>query len=186
MTGWGAHGLDVIQWALGTSLSGPVEIWPEDEPAGSIIYFGKRTNPTPGMEPLIRPVTFRYANGTLLKLDGRGPGGGALFEGDDGTALIDRGQYDVRRSGGRESVEDQPGENDTMAHLTNWIECIRTRNQPAAHAEIGHRSATMCHLGNIARWTGRKLSWDPVQEQFVNDDEANALLARPMRLPWAL
>jgi hypothetical protein len=52
--------------------------------------------------------------------------------------------------------------------------------------EIGHRTATACHIGNIARWLGRRLRWDPVQETFVGDDEANAMLSRPMRAPWEL
>ena len=52
--------------------------------------------------------------------------------------------------------------------------------------EVGHRAATACHLGNIARWLGRPLRWDPVEETFPGDDEANALLRRPMRAPWKL
>lgn len=186
MTGWGAHGLDIVQWALGTSETGPVEVWPEDVSAESVIYFGKTSKPTPGMEPLIRPVTMRYASGAVLKLDGKGPGGGAVFEGADGSAMVDRGKYELKRGDKRDTISDPPGESDTKTHLKNWIDCIRSREQPVAHAEIAHRSATVCHLGNIARWTGRKLTWDPAKEEFVNDAEANALLGRPMRAPWTL
>ncbi|MHC4357046.1 MAG: Gfo/Idh/MocA family protein, partial [Planctomycetota bacterium] len=50
----------------------------------------------------------------------------------------------------------------------------------------GHRSASICHLGNIAMLTGRKLRWDPAQEDFVNDAQANRMLSRPMRSPWRL
>lgn len=186
MTGWGAHGLDIVQWALGLSESGPVEVWPEPPSGEPIIYFGKKCDPTPGMEPLICPVTMRYADGTLLKLDGQGPGGGAVFDGAEGTAVVDRGKYVLKRGDETETFLDAAQHNDTAAHLKNWIDCIRSRQQPAAGAETGHRSATVCHLGNIARWTGRKLAWDPEKEQFVNDDEANSLLTRPMRAPWTL
>lgn len=186
MTGWGAHGLDIVLWALGLSESGPVEVWPEDSAPEAIVYFGKTTTPTPGMEPLIRPVTMRFADGTLLKLDGKGPGGGALFEGDDGVALVDRGKYVLKHGDKTETLEDKAVNNDTFDHMTNWLACIRSREQPRAGADKGHRAATICHLGNIARWTGRKLAWDPANETFVNDAEANALLERPMRAPWTL
>lgn len=168
MTGWGAHGLDVIQWALGMDNSGPVEVWAEGE-------------------GLKAPVSFRYASGTVVHLDGKGPGGGALFEGTDGTLWIDRGEYKLkpksRRAGKSESDN---GPENTYGHLENWIRCVRSREQPAANVEIGHRSTTMCHLGNIARWTGRKLQWDPEKEEFVNDPDANSYLQRTMRAPYVL
>lgn len=71
-------------------------------------------------------------------------------------------------------------------HLQNWIDCIKSRKRPVADVEIGHRTATVCHLGNIARWTGRRLHWDPKKELFRGDDAANALLQRPRRKPFQL
>jgi len=69
--------------------------------------------------------------------------------------------------------------------MANWGECIRTRATPICDAEIGHRTATVCHLGNIARWLApRKLRWDPVNECFNGDAEANRHLSRPAREPW--
>ena len=62
----------------------------------------------------------------------------------------------------------------------------RSRQTPTCDVEIGHRTATACHVGNIARWLGRKLRWDPVNETFLGDDEANAMLSQPMREPWHL
>jgi len=70
--------------------------------------------------------------------------------------------------------------------MHNWFECIRSRKQPVADVEIGHRTTTLCHLGNIARWTKRPLHWEPKKEQFVDDAEANGYLQRPMREPWSL
>jgi len=71
-------------------------------------------------------------------------------------------------------------------HKQDFLDCIRLRTDPIAHVEIGHRSASICHLGNIAMLTGRKLRWDPDDESFVNNPEANRMLSRSMRSPWRL
>ncbi len=71
-------------------------------------------------------------------------------------------------------------------HHANWFDCMRSRQRCVSDVEIGHRSATVCHLGNIARWLGRRLQWDPVKEVFVGDDEANTYLDRPRRKPYEL
>ncbi|MCL1599625.1 MAG: gfo/Idh/MocA family oxidoreductase, partial [Actinomycetia bacterium] len=69
-------------------------------------------------------------------------------------------------------------------HMRNWLECIKSRERPIADVEAGHRSSTVCHLGNIARLVGRKLHWDPVKEVFVGNEEANKYLDRPRRKPY--
>ena len=71
-------------------------------------------------------------------------------------------------------------------HMQNLFDCIKSREKPIANVEIGHRSAILCHLGNIARWVGRRLKWDPVKEIFPGDDEANAYLDRPRRKGYEL
>jgi len=71
-------------------------------------------------------------------------------------------------------------------HQKNWLDCIKSRARPVADVEIGHRSATVCHLGNIARITGRRLKWDPVGEFFPDDPAINQLLDRERRKPWEL
>ena len=71
-------------------------------------------------------------------------------------------------------------------HIRNWLDCIQSRKKPNGDVEIGHRSATVCHLGNIARWAGRKLKWDPVKEIFVGDDAANQYLDRTRRKGYEL
>ena len=70
--------------------------------------------------------------------------------------------------------------------MRNWIDCIKSREKPIADVEIGHRSTTVCHLGNIARWLGRRVKWDPEKEEFIGDDAANKLLDRPRRKPWTM
>jgi hypothetical protein len=74
----------------------------------------------------------------------------------------------------------------SRGHLQNWIDCIKSRDKPNADAEVGHRSATICHLCNITRELGRRLRWDPEREVFPDDKEANALLDRPRRKGWEL
>lgn len=179
MTGWGSHGLDMIQWALGFDRTGPVEVWPiaDTEPTEKSVFKGPRCQ-----------VGFRYGNGVELYLDGQGPAGGGLFEGEIGTIRVDRGVYAVTVQDGREPIAtDQPVQLEvSLNHMQNWMDCIRSRELPIADVEIGHRSATMCHLGNIARWTNRPLRWDPLAERFVGDDDANTYLSRPMREPWTL
>ena len=183
MTGWGAHGLDQVQWALDMDESGPVEMWTEGGKFDPPTYTQPGSIKDGNAICEIPTVHFRYDNGVKLTLSG-GPGGGAIFQGTDGTIRIDRGHVS---SDPPEIVNDAKKKNrfqsqgDTNEHLANWVDCIKSRRQPVADVEIGHRSTTVCHLGNIARWTGRKLRWDPKQEQFVGDADANRLLTRDQR-----
>ena len=187
MTGWGAHGLDQVQWALGMDESGPVEIWTEG-PKFNPPTYTKPAGRGEGNKACATPTVFyKYADGTVLKLGG-GPGGGAVFEGENGKITIDRG----RAKGSPASLVTEPLKDPKVKlyvsknHMQNWIDCIKSRKRCVADVEIGHRSATVCHLGNIARWLGRKLHWDPAKEKFVGDDEANTYLDRPRRKPYDL
>ncbi len=71
-------------------------------------------------------------------------------------------------------------------HVRNFLNCVKSRKDPIAPVEVGHRSVSVCHLGNIAMRLKRKIRWDPEREQIVGDDEAAAMLSRPMRAPWTL
>ena len=75
---------------------------------------------------------------------------------------------------------------ESPGHHDDWLESIRNRRNPICDVEIGHRSVTVCHLGNIAFWLKRPLQWDPEKEDFVNDADARRLMQRPMRSPWTL
>ncbi len=222
MTGWGAHGIDQIQCALGMDNSGPVEVWVEGEKFNAPTYTksesGDRGNKACS-SPIIR---YRYANDVVLELSGTKCHGGGVFTGEKGTITIDRGVctsnppemasvplqqaiQDLRQQAKavKASVDDptppaSPLVNGQAAskpepipalrggHMQNWFDSIRSREKPIADVEIGHRSATVCHLGNIARWTGRKLRWDPVKETFPDDAEANKYLDRVRRKPYEL
>jgi hypothetical protein len=78
------------------------------------------------------------------------------------------------------------GENVARPHIQNWLDCVKTRKDPIAPVEAGHRTATICHLAGIARELKRKLKWDPAKEEFVGDAEANALRDRPRRKGFEL
>jgi hypothetical protein len=187
MTGWGAHGLDQIQWALGMDESGPVEIWTEGTPFDPPTYTEPEGRGR-GEQACRKPMIFyRYAGGVTLKLDNGNPGG-AIFIGDKGKIEIFRGRVTSNPDG----IVKEPIRDDEIHlyesgnHMQNWIDCIKSRKRPICDVEIGHRSSTVCHLGNIARWLGRPLRWDPVKEEFPGDAEANQYVDRPRRKGYEL
>ena len=187
MTGWGSHGLDQIQWALGMDASGPVEVWTEGGKFSPPTYT-KPDSRGKGNGMCSKPkVFFRYAGGVLLKLD-RGPAGGGVFIGDKGKITINRNSV----SSDPPEIAKQPIKDSDVRlyksdnHMQDWFDCMKSRKKPVADVEIGHRSGSVCHLGNIARWVGRKLRWDPEKETFTGDDEANALLDRTRRKGYQL
>ncbi|MFZ2146164.1 MAG: Gfo/Idh/MocA family oxidoreductase [Sedimentisphaerales bacterium] len=170
MTNWGAHMFDTAQWAMGMDESGPVEIIPPD---------GKD----------YKVLTYKYANGTIMtrdKISKEVPG--VLFTGTEGKIevsrehLITEPESLVRQKLGPDEIHLYESKN----HPDNFLQCIRTRERPASDAEVGCRSVTVCHLGNIAYWLKRPLRWDPKRERFLNDPEADKMKARPMRAPWRL
>ena len=180
MTNWGAHGVDQIQWALGTDNTGPLEAWPIDRESGKV-----------GM---------RYANGVELNfvLD-RGPMGGAVFVCERGKLEVNRNKVTSNPPDIAEELlsnvditEEERKWSDKTAlwqarwHMQDWLECIKTRERPVAGVEIGHRSATVCHLANITRQLGKRITWDPEAERIVNNNEAAALVDRPRRKEYEL
>jgi len=183
ITGWGAHGLDQIQWALGMDETGPVEIWTEG-PKFNPPTYDKPESKERGDRICREPkFFFRYANGVVVEA-GDANMGGAIFHGEKGVVKISRGICESDPEDlAIEALRRRPADfNDD--HMKNWLDCIKSRQRPVADVEIGHRTATVCHLCNIARWTGRRLRWDPVKEEFIGDTEANQYLDRERRKPW--
>ncbi|WP_205880881.1 Gfo/Idh/MocA family protein [Limisphaera ngatamarikiensis] len=186
MTGWGSHGFDMIQMALGMDDSGPVEVWIEGEKLVPPVYTKPEPKDRGDRICSQARVFFRYANGVVLEPseDPKPPGFGAIFITDRGRFRVDRGRVESDpEEYAIELLKRRPRGFDDD-HLKNWLDCIKTRQRPNADVEIGHRSATVCHLGNIARWVGRRLRWDPVREIFPDDPEANQYLERERRKPW--
>jgi predicted dehydrogenase len=184
MTGWGAHGIDQIQWALGMDESGPVEIWTEGGEFDPPTYSEPESRARGDKRCQVPMIFYKYANGIVVKLD-NGSGGGGIFVGEQGKLDLTRGAVKTNPVEIGEEITKQAKGGD-QSHVGNWIECIKTRARPVADVEIGHRSITVCHLGNIARWTGRKLRWDPAQEVFLDDADANQYLDRERRKPYVL
>jgi predicted dehydrogenase len=187
ITDWGAHHNDIAQWALDADRSGPVTV----EASGSFNKAG------PYDYANYFRIRYLYANGVELICENEG-GNGVRFEGSDGWIFATRMRLEasnpeiLRRADSgagtqafdeRNKGEEIPG---TDAHHNNWLECIRSRKPCSADVETGHRSATVCHLGNIALRLGRAVKWDPSREEFIGDAAANLLRDKAFRAPWRL
>jgi hypothetical protein len=114
--------------------------------------------------------------------------GGTTFIGTEGKIFVNRGKL---TSTPEELTKDTKQELSVQLyrskdHHANFRECVESRKLPICDVEIGHRTATACHLGNIAARLGRKIRWDPAKEQIVGDEEAARMVSRPYRSPWML
>ena len=193
MTNWGAHSVDMTQYALGTEQTGPVKIEPH---LGDVTPFtdDQWHEKTPPLGTIrnkaidkarFAPLTITYASGTEIRFL---PGvRKTTFYGEDGKLTLSRNRYEVEPKTLLPPPDKQEQElwsgdgHVARPHLENWLEAIRTRGETNAPVEVGHRSVSVCHLANLARRLNRSLEWDPVMERFVRDDEANGLLSRPRR-----
>jgi predicted dehydrogenase len=178
MTDRGAHVIDLAQLGMGTDNTGPVEIEAKGVRQKDCLYdcFWDYT------------FTNTFANGVKMIGSTSGPRG-LKFEGDDGWifihvhgARLEASSPDLLKTK-PEDLKIKLGR--ARNHVRNFLDSVRTRQQPFASAEIGHRTASICHLNNIAMALGRTLKWDPVKERF-DDDEANRRITPTMRAPWKL
>jgi predicted dehydrogenase len=191
LANWGCHGLSMVQWALGMDKSGPVEIWVEPAQKLEEVVYHTPENRDRGDAACSKTIiNYKYANGVVLTLSGIDPklGGGATFLGDKGRITVFRGGYECEPKG--LDADSLPAhairvyESDN--HMENFFHCVVSRKDPIMNVENAHRVATLCHLGNIARWLGRPLKWDPQKELFPGDDEANQYLDAPKRKGYEL
>jgi hypothetical protein len=171
--------LDIAQWGLGMDESGPVSV------EGTASFHKQGWYETPESARL----TYTYANGVKLECSMGGTSGypsGTTFVGEKGSIHVNRGKL----SADPPEILNAPATTirliESNNHFTNFFECVKTRKLPVADVAIGHRSATLCHLGNITARLGRKIQWDPITEQIVNDSEAAQFLTREYRAPWSL
>ncbi len=191
MTDWGAHHLDIAQWAIGSL---PVEIdgqakYPQVKNGFNVpIDFG---------------ATYRYANGVTMNVRDTGRNG-IMFTGDAGRIFVNRGTLsgkpvedlatrpltrDAFRLYDKDNTSrpERAGKLDAIInHMGNFFDCVASRQTPISDVDSQHRSVSTCHLGNISMQLGRKVVWDPETEIFPDDDQANRLLRREQRAGYEI
>jgi predicted dehydrogenase len=186
VTDWGAHHNDIAQWALGMDGSGPVAVQAEGTPPAS---EPNRYNCHPTFK-----ITYTYADGTPVICQSKE--NGVRFEGERGWIFVNRSKIEASDGDGKTSkLLNEPLPSNKVAleistsHGGNFIDCLKSRKPPITNVEVGYRSVSVCHIGNIClRLGGSKLQWNPAEEKFTgaNAEEANKWLSRPYRAPWKL
>ncbi len=179
MTDRGAHVIDLAQLGAGHDDTGPVEV------------VAKGTRSTTSLFDAFMDFEFvnRFANGVTMIGRSSGPRG-VKFEGTDGSIFIH--VHGARLEADPVSLLEETLPQDEQilgrspGHHRNFVDCVKSRKEPIASAEVGHRTATICHLNNLAMILDRPLRWDPVKEIVVDDPEATAMLKPEMRMPWSL
>jgi predicted dehydrogenase len=191
MTDWGAHHNDIALWGIGLDRSGPVSI--EAKPRVEMIpngfsafseYEVKYTYAN-GVTHSCQSTTANTWNGSVA--DPKGQQHGVKFEGTDGWIFVSRGKLEASSPDLLTTTFDSKATRLYASddHMGNFFDCVRSRKPAICEPEIGHRSASICHLGVLALRLGRKLHWDPQAENFLGDKEASKYLAREMRKPWS-
>jgi predicted dehydrogenase len=176
VTDWGGHHPDIAQWGMNTEYTGPVKV--------------QNARATWADHPVWNTATdfyfeCLYENGVTLIVTSEG-GNGVRFNGSEGSVWVTRGSIDADPKTILEAEIPADGIHlyKSDDHFRNFIDCALSRQEPIAPVEVAHRSIAIAHLGNIAMMLEQDLSWDPVNERFINNDAANAMLSRPMREPW--
>ena len=185
MTDWGAHNVDIAQWALNVDQSGPIAVSAD----AAIPSVENGYNTPPQFE-----VEMKYASGTTIVVRPSAAESGILFEGDEGRIYVNRKRLTgkpVEELGRRPLpvTAERFGHRRTtiynsynMAHVLHFFDCITRGEKPISDVISQHRSASACHLANIAMRLGRSVRWNPETEQFDDDHEATAMLTRPSRI----
>lgn len=176
---WGMHQLDTAQWANDTERTGPISI-----SGKGTINEGSMYNTFVDYE-----IDYEYENG--VKLNVKSGGTSIHFYGSEGWCGSK--SWDSGLEANKKSIVKDPIPKDGLHLYTckggehrNFLDCVKSRNEPYFPAEIGHRCATLCHLGNISMRLNQKLQWDPKTEKIVNSKDASSMLSRKMRKPWDL
>ena len=163
---WGAHMFDIAQWCLGMDTTGPVKYIPPKDPNA------------------VRGLQMFYENGIEMVHEDFGRSWACRFIGSEGIMDVGRSFLEALPLN---IVYEEPFENpsqifdDQNNHYQDWLTAIKTRGETICPVEVGHRSATVCNVANIAYWLNRPLEWNPATESFKNDEEANKLRSRKHR-----
>ena len=206
MTDWGAHHIDIAQWALAPGETGPVKVvgtaeFPNSVPSEfnwNAFLDGDASLPNGYNTATKFQIELTFDNGSVMSVndhykresDNVDFPNGILFEGELGRIFVNRGKLegapvDKLTDDDRAELDEAiiklckgraPGN-----HMGNFFECIKDRGTPISDVWSHHRTMTSCHLCNIALMLGRELRWDPKAERFIDDDQANALMSRKSR-----
>jgi myo-inositol 2-dehydrogenase/D-chiro-inositol 1-dehydrogenase len=209
MTDWGAHHIDIAQWALGHENTGPVHVSGTGKFTSLVpdhfdwlAYLDGRAKLPNGYHTATEfGIDMRYADGSLIHVchaydrgDGRTKfDNGILFEGEKGRIFVNRDKLtgkpvekmaDADKDDLRQQIValykgKQPG-----SHMDNFFQCVGSREEPISDVATHHRTMTCCHLCNIVLLLGHDLQWDPEKEQFVGDEQATMLMTRERREPY--
>lgn len=195
ITGWGAHHIDTAHWGMGTEYTGPLEVWgkasfPTDDPNYTGLW---------DVHGIFRTEA-KYANGVHMIVSNELPNG-VKFIGTEGWIWVTRGNYRVTdtdpvadRAGVKpidasnpKILQSEIGPNEVHLYASpdqhaNFLDCVKSRKEPVAPIEVGHRSCSACLLHQMAMKLKRKIYWDPEKEMIANGDkDAIAMLSRPRR-----
>ena len=210
MTDWGAHHIDIAQWALAPGETGPVKVKGEGEFTKNVptdfnwkkFLDGEISLPNGYNTATKFHVDLTYENGSVLSVnhhykregDNVDFGNGILFEGDKGRIFVNRGKIEgspmkALTESDRKELDEKIVElckgKKANQHMGNFFACIQDGGKPISDVWSHHRTMTSCHLCNIALMVGRELTWNPKTEEFVDDEQANALLSRKSREGFA-
>ena len=189
ITGWGAHHIDTAHWGMGMEHSGPIQV------------EGEAVFPESGLWSVHGEFTThaKYANGVTMEISNKFKNG-VKFVGTDGWLFVSRGNAKVTASDPSTGSKNKSawdasdpkilfskiGDNEIKLYHSpemhkNWLDCIRSRKEPVAPVEVGHRSCSACLLNSIAMKVPGKLRWNPKMEKFIGNAQANLMLSRPQR-----
>ena len=185
MTDWGVHLLNICLWGMGP------------EPPRRVSSMGGRHVVQDNTEtPDTQITVFDFPSYTLIyehqMVGGIGPGNkphGMLFCGSEGTLSVDEGGWEVIPEPKKKSIEPvkaPAGKDARPAHVRNFLDCVKTRENPVENLEVGHYVSSIAHLGNLAFRSGAEVHWDVEQERVTNNPAADQLVACEYRAPWVL
>jgi len=201
MTDWGAHNIDIAMWAMGLDETGPSQIkgtgqfpsYIPDECDPVAFFAGEQTLPNGYNSATKFDIDLTFANGANINVQpsARGDNGnGVLIEGDKGRIFVNRGKLVGKPIEEMTDADNKQLEDDVIklyngrkprGHMADFFHCVEDRSRPISDVWSHHRIMTACHMCNIVLLLDRELKWDPKAEQFIGDEQANALLARPQR-----
>jgi len=168
---WGAHTVDLCQWALDADGDGPTKYWAE----GGTVHAAYKN----GVKLVMRPDGWMGLGACPVRFEGDE---GWVETGDSGRVVVSPDS--LRAELGTLSIGDRLGE-DPLTHVRNFFDCVKTRRQPACNADVIASSHNVCHAAALAWMLKRELTFDPIKVEF-DDDEANRMRVREWREPWSV